>query len=293
MKLPPLPSLRAFEAAARKESFRHAATELGMTAAAVSQHVRALEDWFGVALFERSARGVRLTAEGRDFSRTVSTSLGAIAAAAEQLSAARQRRQVRLACLPSVVSHWLAPRLPAFRAAHPDIQVMISYSAGAVTPAEAKADLLIQHGVRPSSEALPILSAATRPTATRGYVERKGPFPETSDLARADLLHDEDKAAWRRWFAEGGIAAPTESGPLFADFNLLVSSVTSGLGVALCPTALIADELARGALQILFERASDTEKHYWLIEEDRPTPEAALMRDWLLLESRKSGQLTP
>lgn len=293
MKLPPLPSLRAFEAAARKESFRHAATELGMTAAAVSQHVRTLEDWFGVALFERSARGVRLTAEGRDFSRTVSTSLEAIASASEQLSAARQQRQVRLACLPSMVSHWLAPRLPAFRAAHPDIQVTISYSAGAITPAEAKADLLIQHGVRPSPEALAILSAATRPTAARAYVERSGPFPETSDLGRADLLHDEDKAAWRRWFAEGGIPAPTESGPLFADFNLLVSSVTSGLGVALCPTALIADELARGELQILFERASDTEKYYWLIEADRPTPEVVLMRDWLLSEARKSGQPQP
>lgn len=293
MKLPPLPSLRAFEAAARKESFRHAATELGMTAAAVSQHVRTLEDWFGVALFERSARGVRLTAEGRDFSRTVSAGLGAIAEAAEQLSAARQRRQVRLACLPSVVSHWLAPRLPAFRAAHPDIQVTISYSAGAGTPVEAKADLLIQHGVRPSPEAQPILSAATRPTAALGYVERRGPFPAASDLARADLLHDEDKAAWRRWFTEGGIAVPTESGPLFADFNLLVSSVTSGLGVALCPTALIADELARGALQILFERASDTEKYYWLMETDRPTPESVIMRDWLLSESRKSGQPSP
>lgn len=293
MKLPPLPSLRAFEAAARKESFRHAATELGMTAAAVSQHVRTLEDWFGVALFERSARGVRLTAEGRDFSRTVSTSLEAIASASEQLSAARQRRQVRLACLPSVVSHWLAPRLPAFRAAHPEIQVAISYAAGAETPTQAKADLLITHGVRSSPDALPILSAATRPTAARDYVERKGPFPDASYLARADLLHDEDKAAWRRWFAEGGIPAPTESGPLFADFNLLVSSVTSGLGVALCPTALIAAELARGELQILFERASDTEKYYWLIEADRPTPEVVLMRDWLLSEARKSGQPQP
>ncbi len=290
MKLPPLPSLRAFEAAARKESFRHAAAELGMTAAAVSQHVRALEGWLGIALFERSARGVRLTPEGRDFSGTVSASLGAIAAAAEQLAAARRPRQVRLACLPSVVSHWLAPRLPAFRAAHPGIQVTIGYSAGAETPAEAKADLLIRHGARPSPEALPILSAATRPTAARSYVERKGPFPDAADLARADLLHDEDKAAWRRWFTEGGIVAPAESGPLFADFNLLVSSVTSGLGVALCPSALIANELARGELQILFERASDTEKYYWLLEADRPTQEAMLMRDWLLSESRNSGQ---
>lgn len=180
-------------------------------------------------------------------------------------------------------------RLPGSASRH---TVTISYSAGAITPAEAKADLLIQHGVRPSPEALPILSAATRPTAARGYIERKGPFPDATDLARADLLHDEHKVAWRRWFAEGGIPAPTESGPLFADFNLLVSSVTSGLGVALCPTALIANERAGGELQLLFERASDTEKYYWLLEADRPTQEAVLMRDWLLSESRNSGQFS-
>lgn len=285
MKLPPLPGLRAFEAAARRENFRQAATELGMTPAAVSQHVRSLEDWLGVRLFERSARGVQLTPAGREFGDAVSAGLAGIAAAAERLTAGARRRTVRLACLPSVVAHWLAPRLPRFRAAHPDIQVAISYAAGARTAAEAAADLLIQHGTRPDSGALPILSGATRPTCAPAYLHRRRTIRDPRALLEADLLHDESPDAWRRWFAEGGLESPRETGPIFADFNLLLSSLTAGLGVALCPTALIADALSRGELEILFDRPTDMEKAYWLTEAANLSPEAVLMRDWLLSEA--------
>ncbi|RYC17396.1 LysR substrate-binding domain-containing protein [Ciceribacter ferrooxidans] len=285
MKLPPLPSLRAFESAARRENFRQAATELGMTPAAVSQHVRSLEDWLGVRLFERSARGVRLTPAGREFGSAVTAGLAGIAAAAERLTAAARRRTVRLACLPSVVTHWLAPRLPRFRAAHPDIQVAISYAAGAKTASEAASDLLIQHGARPDAGAVPILSGATHPTCAPAYLHRKGPIRDPRDLLEADLLHDESPAAWWRWFAEGSLESPREAGPIFADFNLLLSSLTAGLGVALCPTALIADELSRGELEILFDRPTDMEKAYWLTEAASLSPEAVLMRDWLLAEA--------
>jgi len=285
MKLPPLPSLRAFESAARNENFRQAAAELGMTPAAVSQHVRSLEDWLGVSLFERRARGVRLTPAGREFGKAVTAGFGTIAAAAERLTGGARSRTVRLACLPSVVTHWLAPRLPRFRAAHPDIQVAISYAAGAKTASEAAADLLIQHGTRPDTGAVPILSGATRPTCAPVYLHRRGPISDPRELLEADLLHDESPAAWRRWFAEGGLESPREAGPIFADFNLLLSSLTAGLGVALCPTALIADELSKGKLEILFDRPTDVEKAYWLTETASLSPEAVLMRDWLLAEA--------
>lgn len=285
MKLPPLPTLRAFEAAARRESFLQAATELGMTAAAVSQHVKALEDWLGLALFERRTRGVRLTADGRELGAACSEGLGHITRAAERLTARRSGLRVSLACKPSVVNHWLGPRLPRFRATHPEIQVSVVYPLGALTPDEAGTDLLIRHGTRPPGRAERILEAATRPTCSPAYLDQHGPIITPADLLKQHLLHDATEAAWHAWLAARGVAGPTPTGPLYADFNLLVSSVLSGLGIGLCPTALIADQLAAGTLKVLFDAPADEDKAYWLLSgADLPEP-AAVLRDWLLAES--------
>lgn len=289
MKLPPLSTLRAFEAAARRESFLQAATELGMTAAAVSQHVKALEDWLGLALFERRPRGVRLTADGRELGAACSEGLGHIARAAERLSARRSGLRVSLACKPSVVNHWLGPRLPRFRAAHPDIQVSVVYPLGALTPDEAGTDLLVRHGTRPPGRAERILPAATRPTCSPSYLEKYGPIITLADLLNQHLLHDATEAAWQAWLLARGVEGSTPSGPLYADFNLLVSSVLSGVGIGLCPTALIADHLAAGTLTVLFEEAADEDKAYWLLSGPDLSEPAAVVRDWLLEEAASSA----
>ncbi len=289
MKLPPLPTLRAFEAAARRESFLQAATELGMTAAAVSQHVKALEDWLGLALFERRPRGVRLTGDGRELGAACSEGLGHIARAVERLTIRRSELRVSLACKPSVVNHWLGPRLPRFRATHPEIQVSVVYPLGALTPEEAGTDLLIRHGTRPPGRAEHILDAATRPTCSPSYLERHGPITTPADLMKQHLLHDATEAAWERWLTARGIGGPTPAGPLYADFNLLVSSVLSGLGIGLCPTALISDHLAAGTLTVLFDEAADEDKAYWLLSGADLSEPAAVLREWLLEESAGSS----
>jgi LysR family glycine cleavage system transcriptional activator len=289
MKLPPLSTLRAFEAAARRESFLQAATELGMTAAAVSQHVKALEDWLGIALFERRPRGVRLTADGRELGAACSQGLGHIARAVERLSARKSLARASLACMPSVVTHWLGPRLPRFRAAHPEIQVSIIYPLGAQTPDDAGADLLLCHGTRPPGRAERILPAATRPTCSPTYLDRHGPITTPADLLKHDLLHDATEAAWQSWLAARGVKGPAPSGPLYADFNLLVSSVISGLGIGLCPTALIVDHLAAGTLKVLFDEAADEDKAYWLLSGPDLSEPAAVLRDWLLAESTEQS----
>ncbi|TWF49858.1 LysR substrate-binding domain-containing protein [Neorhizobium alkalisoli] len=288
MKTFPLAGLRAFEAAARQENFRQAGVELGMTAAAVSQHVRALEDWLGVALFERHARGVKLTSAGRDFGQAVTSGLGQIGAAADKIRENSKRPVVRLACLPSVVSHWLAPRLDGFYTAHPEISVSISYAGHARSPAEANADLLIQHGNLPEGDAQVILNAETRPTCSPAYLARKGPISTPEALLGADLLHDETATAWEKWFTESGLFVKRLAGPIFADFNLLLGSLAAGHGVALCPTALIAREIEEKRLVVLFDRATDADKVYWMQENEKLSPEAVLMRDWILAQAAEN-----
>ncbi|NUL16368.1 LysR family transcriptional regulator [Agrobacterium tumefaciens] len=285
MKLPPLATLRAFEAAARRTSFSLAGQELGMTATAVSQHVRNLEAWLGVALFERHARGVRLTPAGREFGLTVSSGLRQIASGAERISCGRDRMTVRLASLPSVVAHFLTPRLPRFRALYPDIQVSISYSGAHHA---VSADLTIGHGVVSGENAVALFSAETRPTCAPSYAAEFGPFDDVDSLLRAELLHDDTETAWQNWFAADGISLPDNAGPVFADFNLLVTALKAGQGVGLCPTALLHDEIANGQLTVLFDRAADTEKYYWLMEAEEMTAPARILSDWLVAEARES-----
>ena len=284
----PLASLRAFEAAVRHESFVRAAAELNLTAAGVSQHVRAMENWLGVSLFMRHARGVTPTAAGREFGTAVANGLGHIDIAARQLKLEAHDRPVSVACIASVATRWLIPQLPAFRKEHPDIRINIVYALDARTPEAASVDLLIRHGPRPGTAAIALLSGETRPTCSAEFELRHDPIKVPADLIEVDLLHDETTSSWARWFALAGIRKAPKSGPIFADFSLMVGSVIGGQGIGLCPTALIADELANGTLVTLFDTPLDTDKSYWLIEANRLSAEAEIFRDWLIAASMTS-----
>ena len=108
----PLASLRAFEAAARHESFVRAAAELNLKPAGISQHVRAMENWLRVPLFLRHSRGVTLTAAGREFGAAITHALAHIEVAAGQLRLEANSRPVSVACIPSMAVRWLIPQLP-------------------------------------------------------------------------------------------------------------------------------------------------------------------------------------
>ena len=284
----PLASLRAFEAAVRHESFVRAAAELDLAAAGVSQHVRTIENWLGVALFTRHARGVTLTAAGREFGAAVANGLGHIEIAARQLKLEAHDRPVSVACIASVATRWLIPQLPAFGREHPNIRINIVYALDARTPEAASVDLLIRHGPRPGTTAIALLSGETRPTCSAEFKLRHGLIEVPSDLIDSDLLHDETTNSWARWFALAGLRESPKPGPIFADFSLMIGSVIGGQGIGLCPTALICDELANGTLVTLFDTPLDTEKSYWLIEANRLSSEAEIFRDWLVAASTVS-----
>ncbi len=289
MKNFPLASLRAFEAAARHESFIKAADELNLKSAGISQHVRAMENWLRVPLFLRHSRGVTLTAAGREFGAAVTHALGHIEVAAGQLRLEANSRPVSIACIPSMAARWLIPQLPRLRATYPEIRINIVYALDARTPEAADADLLICHGLRPGASAIRLLNAETRPTCSAEYLTRHGPFHAPADLLACEILHDETTDAWARWFSGAGIHSAPKAGPVFADFNLMIGSLISSQGVGLCPTALITEEIAAGTLVSLFERASDMDKAYWLSEAKGLSREARMLRDWLLAARQENG----
>lgn len=128
-RLPSLNGIRAFEAAARLESFVRAASELSVTAAAVSQQVKALEMALGVTLFRRGARGLRLTPDGAAYLPALSAALDGIAAATEQIRRRDVAGRLRITTLPSFATRWLLPRLGRLRALHPELDVDVHASS--------------------------------------------------------------------------------------------------------------------------------------------------------------------
>jgi LysR family transcriptional regulator, glycine cleavage system transcriptional activator len=283
MSLPPLATLRAFEAAACLGSFVRAAEQINVTPAAISQHVKTLERWLGQLLFRRHAQGVELTPAGHELSAAVTDGLARIALVANRLRHEQFITKVCIGCISSVATRWLIPRLPAFEHRHPDIRLHVVYAGDTDTPASTGTDLLIRHGNRPNDTAHPLLNAATRPVCTPAYLAAASPLNSPRDLRKAPLLHDANPQAWQTWLTQAGVTATAPlRGTVFQDAALTASACLHGQGIALLPTALFADACRQGSLTVLFPTATDQDKHYWLLQRDNLSPAATLFRNWLV-----------
>jgi LysR family transcriptional regulator, glycine cleavage system transcriptional activator len=253
--LPPLNAVRAFEAAARRGSFKEAAAELGVTHGAVSRQVRLLEEWLGApALFRRSNRGVALTPAGAALLAEFGPALDRVSLAAGE----HRRRQggasptvLRVNALATFSLRWLLPRLSLFRAENPGVEVRLTTANEAVDALAEDYDVVIRGG--PDSyhgfSARLLLPERRVPVCSPSLVERL-PIGAVSDLERHTLLHVTSMPRlWRDWLALAGHEALRPAGSLTLDhFYLSVQAAVDGLGVALGPTALVRDDLAAGWL---------------------------------------------
>jgi len=285
--LPSLSGLLAFEAAARFQSFTRGAASLRLTQTAVSHAIRALEDELGVALFERRARGVALTPEGLRYFTAVERALDAL----EDATACARRRDGRMtltvSVVPSFASRWLVPRLGAFRAVAPDIDVRIAPSADLVDFARAGVDVAIRfgRGRYPGLRSDRLMDDEVFPVCSPDLVRRGPKLCAIADLAKHVLLHDETHGDWRAWLAAAGArGVDAQRGPIFLDSSMLVQAAVSGQGVALARRVLAEAELARGALVRPFALSLPTKFAYYVVspktESDRPHVRA--FREWVL-----------
>ena len=287
-RLPPLNALRAFEVAARHNSFTGAATEMHVSHAAVSRHVRALEARLGVTLFRRAKRGVELTEDGVRYLKAVSAAFESIAEATEALAKPKDVR-VRVSVEPAFAGRWLIHRLGRFQAAHPEVDVVLDASPRLVDLARDEADLTVRYGQGGWPGVRQDLVASSRIFAVgrkelRG--RRRAAFAP-DELRAFVLLHEDDGSLWRRWFAAAGVAdANVSRGPRILETGLALDAAVAGQGIALADEALIADDLARGRLVKLCDVALADGAYYLLslASAQRRRPLAAF-RDWLLAET--------
>lgn len=286
-RLPPLSSLRPFEAAARLESFSRAADELHLTHGAVSHQVRALEEHVGTPLFLRHGKRVSLTAAGRGFAERVRAALDELANAAEQVRARRDDR-LTVSVLPSFASRWLMPRLIRFMDANPGLEVNVTATTALADFREDEVDVAIRFGVGPWAgvECERFLDDEFFPVASPAMLKRGAPR-SPSDLLGLRIIR-EDRDLWDEWFQAAGVSAGKrlEGGPRFNDSTYALQAAARGEGVALARRSIVAEDLERGTLERLFDVAFSSPYHYWFVSprELAAAPKVRRFRDWVRTE---------
>lgn len=295
--------LRAFEAVARRLNFSAAAEELFLTQPAISRQIKALEEELGAPLFVRGTRKVELTNAGSQLLRSVMPLLQRLDQTVRQIRSARGRRHVSVATFASFASLWLLPRLRAFEAMHPDIDIRISATDAMVDFDDPEIDLILRYclpaDAPPGAKLLfgevitPVVSCAFATQARSGAAPK---LAEPRDLAQHTLLEEDERLpsveylSWRRWLRDHGVPKLEPARWLYLNFTYQqVQAALSGGGVALGRIAMIGDSLARGDLVEPFGAARRTTSPfaYWLIDlaalrgERSVRPEVSAFAQWL------------
>jgi LysR family glycine cleavage system transcriptional activator len=260
--MPPQKALRAFEAAARHESFVRAAEELCVTPGAVAQQVKLLEDWLGSPLFERHSHGIVLTPHGRRSLPHLTSAIDLLGTAVQALPAEARPTDVHIAALPAVAQLWLSPRLHSLKRAFPDMQVSLT---ALEEPPNFKRDLYdigLFYSDNGAEECETIVLATDRLVPVCApWLKEQEKLSKPSDLRGQVLLHDTAwKNDWRRWLSaarERGFDPTT--GPAYSLYSIALQSAIDGNGVLIGREVLVSSALSDGRLVAPFDLRIDIE----------------------------------
>ncbi len=258
--LPPLATLRTFEAVARNLSFTRAADELALTQSAVSHKIRALEDHLGASLFERLHRGIELTSDGRVLLDGVRAGLDSVLLASERVRSQRRVGVLTIAAPAAFATWWLVPRLGRFASLHPDIEVRIAAMDGR-EPDLWRDGVDVAVVKRPAKLAdrdrveMPLLREIVFPVCAPSILDSSVPLHSLHDLGRHTLIEsdtaeaDDTEFTWSSWLSRFDIKQEQMPRQLrFSHFGLALSAAIDGLGVALGRSPMVDAELASGRL---------------------------------------------
>jgi LysR family glycine cleavage system transcriptional activator len=275
--LPPLTSIKAFEAAARHASFKLAAVELHVTPAAVSLQVRQLEQWLGLPLFDRNGTSLALTGKGKAYCVELGKALNLMERATEDIRSDGLSGTLRITALPSLASKWLLPRLARFTERYRDIDVIVDTDTALENLAGRKFDLAIRAGSGrwQGLDADLIARESFTPMCSPALA-----LHSPADLCRHALIHATPRDGWARWLEMAGIDG-IDAGKGFA-----LQAAMDGRGIVLGRTFLAADDIAAGRLVAPFALELPNDFSYWLVY---PTSSAGLahvkaFRAWIMDE---------
>jgi LysR family glycine cleavage system transcriptional activator len=302
-KLPPLTAVRVFEAAARHENFTAAAAELGMTQAAVSYQVKALEERLGAPLFARERGRARLTPLGARLLPQLSQAFDTIEAAFAA-HRAEDESLLTVTTTPTFANAWLAWCLGSFQMEHPDLAVRMTTGNEIVDLRSGDADVAIRGGTGQweGLEKHLLVHSNFTPMASPRYLEevqrKLGRGIEPRDLLELNLITPEDDW-WVQWFSDSGVSteeAPKRRGVRLDNQANEGHAAMAGMGIALLTPFFWTNDLAEGRLVTLFpDRMSSRGWAYWLVypPERRMVPKIKRFREWLLSEIPESARSEP
>jgi LysR family glycine cleavage system transcriptional activator len=289
-RLPPLNALKAFEAAARYESFTRAAEELCVTQGAVSHQVKALEAELGIKLFNRERQRLLITEAGREYLVVLRDAFDRIAVGTERLVQRQSSGVITVSTSPDFAAKWLVNRLGRFAETHPGIDLRVSATLHHVDFAREDVDLAVRHGegnwagldvVRLCTEQL---FAVCSPKLLAG----RNRITKPSDVLKFPLLHLDDSNAWARWFEAVDLkVADHLHGPVLNRASMVIDAAIDGQGIALARTTLAATDLINGRLVRPFAETLRLSKGYWIVcpKATSALPKIMTFRDWLLAEA--------
>jgi LysR family transcriptional regulator, glycine cleavage system transcriptional activator len=289
-QLPPLNALRAFEAAARSESFTRAAEELCVTQGAVSHQVKLLEATLGIKLFNREHQRLVITGAGREYLNVVRDALDRIAAGTERIVQRQNAGVLTVSTSPDFAAKWLVYRLGRFAEAHPGIDLRVSATMHHIDFAREDVDVAVRHGDGNwgGLDAVRLCSEELFPVCSPKLISGRNRITKPSDLLKFPLLHLDDWKAWSKWFDSAGVVdVKLSRGLALNRASMLIDAAVDGQGVALARTTLAAWDLINGRLAKPFDLGLRLSNTYWIVcpKATSSMPKITTFRDWLLAEA--------
>uniref|UniRef100_E1TFW7 Transcriptional regulator, LysR family n=1 Tax=Burkholderia sp. (strain CCGE1003) TaxID=640512 RepID=E1TFW7_BURSG len=286
-KIPNMSALLAFEAAARHESFTHAAKELFLTESAISRQVATLESNLGVRLFVRSKQRVMLTRAGRLYGTQVRRALENLDRDTLSIIAhGSGGGYLELAVLPTFASQWLIPRMKDFNDSNPDVRINMGIRTDLFSFEESHFEAAIHYGkpTWPGTSSDYLFGEEVVPVCSPSLLAKTVRKPQ--ELLTYPLLHSTTRPdAWSRWFANLGVEdSATMHGVRYELHSMLISAAAAGLGIALVPKFFVDEQLPQLGLVIPFAATAVEESAYYLVyptELSHGKP-LELFRTWLL-----------
>jgi len=292
-----LKAVRAFEAAARHLSFERGGGELAVTAGAVAQQVKALEDWLGLSLFNRlPSRGVALTSAGRRYADALGPVLDNLAEATVRVRQPNNVDMLTVSTLGSLAANWLIPRLGSLRREQPTLDVRVQIAEHRTDFSREDVDVAIRFGSGryPGLHSDFLMHETVFPVCSAGLMDDpERPIREPADLRHHTLLHEEIGPSvpfyvdWPKWLASVAEVVDASRGPRFSHTFLALQAAASGQGVALATSVLIGDALEAGRLVRPFSHELRGPYEYYLVCPDTTAdqPQIQAFRRWVLEQS--------
>ncbi len=297
-RLPSLNALKAFEAAARHESFTRAAEELCVTQGAVSHQVKALETELGFKLFNRERQRLVITDAGREYLNVVRDAFDRIALGTARLTQRQSSGVLTVSTSPDFAAKWLVHRLGRFSEQHPEIDLRISATMHHVDFAREDVDMAVRHGTGEASWqglhgvrlATETLFAVCSPALLRKFSKKSTP----TDVLKLPLLHLDDHGGWKRWFDAAQIKVPVAlQGVVLNRASMVIDAAINGQGIGLARSTLAAWDLINQRLVAPFAVALPLSTAYWIVapQATAELPKIATFRNWLLTEAAEDRRL--